>query len=375
MARSPNCLGQGLPGRASQYDAKLVGLEVADALRRAQLNAPLWSSTNCLVVIGARLKIFRIGSVFSVESAPFAAMCAAVSWWVISQSGIPRAFIACSACSAVNIGDTAAQSLREHICKFGEIAQHSSEFVDFAEVRHRIENYTRPYCTGITHVDESERQVGGERQYDLVVVLDRSGLCKGVLHKQTRAQDDPFDAARPQSLLDCVMAAPDDRRRIRDDQKAATGDPHQKLHTSFQGRVEHIVLLLDHVWIVTCHNEDARHALKRALKRRLVSQFGNDGLRVRAKNLARLIWVAHDANRIMTQLFEFLDNRPARIAGRPHNGDHDLRSPARVRDQLITRRPPNSRYFASSVRVAHSARRQTSYPTSLAINPSRMWKL
>jgi class 3 adenylate cyclase len=74
---------------------------IAIALRRAQLNAPLWSSTNCLVVIGARFKIFRIGSVFSVESAPFAAICAAVSWWVISQSGIPRAFIACSACSAV----------------------------------------------------------------------------------------------------------------------------------------------------------------------------------------------------------------------------------------------------------------------------------
>ena len=99
------------------------------------------------------------------------------------------------------------------------------------------------------------------------------------------------------------MAAPDDRRRIRDDQEAATGDPHQILHTSCQGRVEHIVLLLDHVWIVTRHNEHARHALKCALKRRSVSQFGNGGLRVRAQNLARFIWVTHDANRIVTQLF------------------------------------------------------------------------
>ena len=125
--------------------------------------------------------------------------------------------------------------------------------------------------------------------------------------------------------------------RIWDDQEAATGDPHEVLHTSFQGRVEHIVLLLDHVWIVTCHNEDARHALKRSLKRRSVSQFGNGGLRVRAQNLARFIWIAHDANRIMPQLFKFLDNRPARIPSRPHNGNHNLRSPACVRDQPVTR--------------------------------------
>jgi hypothetical protein len=48
-------------------------------VHRSQQFARLLHLVNRLVVMGARCTMFRIGSVFSVESAPFAAICAAVS--------------------------------------------------------------------------------------------------------------------------------------------------------------------------------------------------------------------------------------------------------------------------------------------------------
>src|SRR5262249_10339163 len=216
------------------------------------------------------------------------------------------------------------------ICKFCEITQRASKLVDLAEMRHRVEDDARPYRPSIAHVNEGERQVGGERQYDLAIVLDGCGLCKWVLHEQARPQHDPFYAASTQPFLDRVVAAPDDRRRIWDDQEPATGNPDQILHASFQCRVEYIVLLLDHVWIVTCHHEDARHAFKRFLKRRSVSQFSDGRLSVRPQDLFRFCWIAHDTNGIVTQLLKFLDDRAASIPSRPHDGNHTFRSLARV---------------------------------------------
>src|SRR5262244_567834 len=67
----------------------------------AQLNAALKSSTNCLVVIGARPTKSSIGLVFSVEKPPAAPTLAKATLCVTSQSGMPRDFMPWSACSGV----------------------------------------------------------------------------------------------------------------------------------------------------------------------------------------------------------------------------------------------------------------------------------
>src|SRR5215813_8314363 len=67
----------------------------------AQLNAALKSSTNCLVVIGARPTRSSISLVFSVEKPPAAPTLAKATLCVTRQSGMPRDFMPCSACSGV----------------------------------------------------------------------------------------------------------------------------------------------------------------------------------------------------------------------------------------------------------------------------------
>ena len=66
-----------------------------------QLNAPLKSCTNCLVVIGARPTMSRIGWVFSWENAPLPPARAIETRCATSQSGMLRDFIPASACSSV----------------------------------------------------------------------------------------------------------------------------------------------------------------------------------------------------------------------------------------------------------------------------------
>jgi hypothetical protein len=73
---------------------------------------------------------------------------------------------------------------------------------------------------------------------------------------------------------------------------------------------------------VTRHHENAGQAFKRFLERGPIGQFGNDRLRISAQDLTRLIRIAHDANRRVTELREFFDNGAARVAGRPNNGNH-----------------------------------------------------
>ena len=56
-------------------------------------------------------------------------------------------------------------------------------------------------------------------------------------------QDHPADAAAAQPFLDRIMAAADDRGRIRADQRLAAADPHQILGAGRERGVEDGVLL------------------------------------------------------------------------------------------------------------------------------------
>ena len=113
--------------------------------------------------------------------------------------------------------------------------------------------------------------------------------------------------------------------RIGRDQLAVAGDAHHVLDPGLQGGVEDVVLLLDHLRVVTGDDEDAGHALERLLERRPVGQFGDRRLRIGPQNFLRLLRVAHDADRVLAQRLELLDHRPPGIPSRADNSNHRVR--------------------------------------------------
>ena len=192
-------------------------------------------------------------------------------------------------------------------------------------MRRRIEQDARADRAGVAHVDEGDLQVLRRRADDLAGVLDRGRLAEQVLHEQARPQDRPLDAAVLEPLLDRGVAAADHRRRIRRRHRAAAADPHQIFGAALQRRIEHVVLLLDHARIVPGDHEHAVDAGQRLFQRRLVGQFGDRDFGVGAQHLARLVGIAHDADRVLAQRLEFLDHRPPGVSGRPDYSNRHCR--------------------------------------------------
>jgi hypothetical protein len=81
------------------------------------------------------------------------------------------------------------------------------------------------------------------------------------------------------------------------------------LHAGIQSRFKHVRLLFNHVWIVAGHDENTGYALKCLVESGSVRQLGDGGLGVPAKNVARFVGVAYDANRCVTKARDAPDVR------------------------------------------------------------------
>src|SRR5262249_24684086 len=130
------------------------------------------------------------------------------------------------------------------------------------------------------------------------------------------------DPAATQPFLDRMMAAADDRFGIRTDHRAATGDANQILDHRLESGIQDIVLLVDDLRVVTGYNEYARHALQGLFQRGTLRQFRDRCLHLGPEDLARLVRVAHNTDRISAESNKLLDHRSSGIAGCADNSNH-----------------------------------------------------
>ena len=150
---------------------------------------------------------------------------------------------------------------------------------------------------------------------NLLSLLIEAAWPSDVLHEQAGAQDHPSDVRVAQSLVGGVVDAAGGHRRIRLGDLAAGREPHQIFRAGLERGFDDVVLLFGHLRADAGQHEHGVGAGQRFLQRGAVVQIADRGPGVRAQHLARLVGVAHDADRVLPQRLEFLDHRPAGIAG------------------------------------------------------------
>src|SRR5262245_60461582 len=107
-------------------------------------------------------------------------------------------------------------------------------------MRGRIANDVRRERAGVSRIDESKRHVLRKWQNHFALTFDERRLPQRVLHKQSRAKDDPAESALLHRFLDAMVTATHYGFRVWADDRSPTGNLDEEFNSRRSGSVENI---------------------------------------------------------------------------------------------------------------------------------------